>query len=108
MSSPTSGTGWTEAPHQLVVHAEVSVDEPVAHPSHASPLQVGELSPGLLGPLLRGLADDLQAADERPPQSVILKELLRGQAPGTVIEVLGLVQNVLEELTPRERHARPR
>jgi hypothetical protein len=37
---------------------------------------------------------------------MVLKELLRSQAPGTVIEELGLVQDVLEELTPRERHAR--
>lgn len=60
-----------DAPDQLVIHAEVDVDEPIPHPRHGPPLDGWMLLADLGRDLLRRLSDDFKAPHKGPSQSLV-------------------------------------
>jgi hypothetical protein len=50
-----------DVPDDFVVHAEIVVNEPIAHTRHRPPVNIRKSIPELNGEFLRGLADDLEA-----------------------------------------------
>jgi len=60
-----------DLPHELVVDTEVAVDEAIAHPGHAPPVDLIMPLAKVVGDPLGGLADDLKAPSERTPEVIV-------------------------------------
>jgi len=91
-------------PDEIQVDAEGVVNEPIAHASHRAPFDIAVLWAHILWNALRCLADDLEAANGRTLQRLVILELLAGHARTGPDQVVSFGEDVPEELTRLERH----
>ncbi len=97
-----------DLPHELVVDTKVAVDEAIAHPGHASPVDLVMPLAKLVGDPLGGLADDLKAPSERAPEVFVSQEGIAVGSPAASEQVVNLRLDVAQELTRLEGHRQPR
>ncbi len=91
-------------PHELVIHTEVAVDEPVPHPGNQPPLHLRMLRAEPHRELLDRLSDHFQAADERTPKRLVGIEAVEGEPLTVLDQELRLDQDVLSDPICLERH----
>ena len=68
-------------PHEFMIDAEVVVNEPIAHPCHGSPLDVGVLRAKVRRNLLRRFADNLEAQGRRRAEVWDRADTVRASRP---------------------------
>ena len=93
-----------DIPDEFEIDAEVVVDQSIPHAGHCAPVDCGMLCPELLWDLLRSLADDLEAPDERATECLVCRKRLEGQAGALANQVVGLDHDVAQVVTRLEGH----
>lgn len=83
-----------DVPDELIIHAEIVMNQPIAHARHGTPLDVGMSRTKITRDLLCGLANDLKASNDRAPERRVVLKLFAGQARTRGLEVLGLGQHM--------------
>jgi hypothetical protein len=82
--------------NQIIIDAEVAVDQSIAHAGHGAPFELRVLLPEVLWNVLSRFADYLDAANERSLQSFIDKEFVALDASRLRFSLFGFNQHVLK------------
>jgi hypothetical protein len=90
-----------DIPDDLVVDAEIVMDQPVPHASHAPPVDPGLAGAELDGEILDCLTDHLEAAYEGRLKGFLFQKLLPAEPFGTIEDEDRLGQYVQQKDTSR-------
>jgi hypothetical protein len=75
-------------PHELIINAEIVMNEPVTHSSHSTPLNARVLGSKTIRDFLSRFSDDFKAPDEGASKCFVSQKLLDSQTSGLAYQVI--------------------
>ena len=86
-------------PDNIIINAEVAMNQAVTHPSDGAPLNRWIFLPQGVGYLFDCFADDFNTANIRPFLRLVLQERCLVKTTGTLEQIRRFIEDMLEILT---------